>query len=64
MSPNPNPDPDPNRKQVAAIKRKLDPSSTSVPGLGQGFDSQSYATLAENAAAALDDEVRVRVGEP
>jgi len=44
--------------EVAAIKRKLDPSSTSVPGLGQGFDSQSYATLAENAAAALDDEDR------
>ena len=44
--------------EVAAIKRKLDPSSSSVPGLGQGFDSQSYATLAENAAAALDDEDR------
>ena len=44
--------------EVAAIKRKVDPSSSSVPGLGQAFDSQSYATLAENAAAALDDEDR------
>lgn len=42
--------------EVTALKRKLDPPKAGVPGLGQGFDSHSYATLAENAASHLDDD--------
>ena len=42
--------------EVTALKRKLDPPKAGVPGLGQGFDSHSYATLAENAAEHLDDD--------
>ena len=42
--------------EVTALKRKLDPPKDGVPGLGQGFDSASYTVLAENAAAALDDD--------